>query len=86
MFQNFIISELIFFCVFVKLFLSKGGFNLTCPTSKWTKQGVDIMQIFRIFMVAICGASSVSTFGSLLKTKGVNYAKNSRSGVTWTPR
>lgn len=31
-------------------------------------------------------ALSKSTFGSLLKTKGVNYAKNSRSGVTWASR
>ena len=44
------------------------------------------MQIFRIFMNAICGTSSESTFGSLLKTKGVNYAKNSRSGVNGAPR
>ncbi len=44
------------------------------------------MQIFRVFMNAICGTSSVSTFGSLSKTKGVNYEKNSRSGVNGTPR
>lgn len=51
------------------------------------------MQFFLYFMPhfaqAICtcvGSYMKSTFGSLLQTKGVYYAKNSRSGVIGTPR
>ena len=43
--------------------------------------------LFPVFITfAMRGTTPQSTFGSLLKTKGVYYAKNSRSGVAWTPR
>ena len=44
------------------------------------------MLIFRFLTITMRGATLQSTFGSICKTKGVNYAKNSRSGVFGTPR
>ena len=44
------------------------------------------MLIFRTLMFAMRGTTPQSTFGSNAKTKGVYYAKNSRSGVNGTPR
>ena len=44
------------------------------------------MLISRTLMFAMRGTTPQSTFGSNAKTKGVNHAKNSRSGVNWTSR
>ena len=43
-----------------------------------------LFPVFTTFVMR--GTTPQSTFGSNAKTKGVNHAKNSRSGVIRTPR